>query len=127
MLPLSGDGQSLILANRNLTEFKISLEERTLIVGSGIIKKEGTADIKGMGKVVSLSLTEQYRNSKGLPLCSNYKGSKLTSGSSRSLLGCFITTAVKGGSNSPEIRFLREIRENQLLRTRCGGQFFGTF
>jgi hypothetical protein len=125
VLPLSGDEQNLILANRNLRESKISLEECTLIVGTGIIKKEGTADIKGMGKIVSLSLTEKYRNSKGLPLCSNYVDSKFTT--SGSLLGCFITTAVKGGPNSPEVHFLRQIRENQLLRTRWGRQFFDTF
>ncbi|EJV43952.1 hypothetical protein IEK_05291 [Bacillus toyonensis] len=119
-LPLSGDEQKLILANRNLTESKISLEERTLIVGSGIINNEGHDVIKEMGGIVSPSLTEQYREPKGLPLSSFTRGSTTSS-------DCFITTAAKGSSNSSKFHFLKEVGKNQLLRTRWGRQFLDTF
>jgi hypothetical protein len=40
---------------------------------------------------------------------------------------CFIVTAASGGPNSPEVNFLRDIRDNLLLRIRNGRHFFETF
>jgi hypothetical protein len=96
----------------------------------------------------AIPVENQFRAERGLPLRGASGGGCRVDAQSRGLCGsdagssstpsqntsgftgriqCFIASAAKGGPNAPEVRELRRLRDDYLIRTSWGRSFFERF
>ena len=70
----------------------------------------------GESKLVMKQILNKIDGTLSLPKIENSKGG-----------GCLIATATYGSELAPQVQQLRELRDNQLLNTKSGTAFMGTF
>ncbi len=116
-------------ANANVIQFTI--KDRAIVLT--IIPKEvmvNPYDATLNGEDVSFNQFHQNNTHSWIRIDPHEKGLVKILGSGEKLGeggGCLIATAAYGSELAPQVQFLREIRDNQLMSTESGAAFMGMF